>query len=60
MANKSPTVRLIQDIYEDLMERSKENREAILTIKSKVEDEISSLRNMTYQVFGGEDGKKRH
>ena len=57
MANKSPTVRLIQDIYDDLMGRSKENREAILTIKSKVEVEISSLRNMSYQLFGGADGK---
>ena len=55
--NSSPTVRLIQDIYEELLERSTENKEAILNMKATIHREIASLRNMTYQLFGANIGK---
>lgn len=51
-------MRLIKEIYEDLLLRSNENKEAINDIKDTIHNEISSVRNITYQMLGENGGKK--
>ena len=51
VTSKSPSIRLIKDVYEDLLARSKENRNSILDIKARIDDELSALRNITYHTY---------
>ena len=52
-ANKSPTFRLIQQIYDDMIKRSTDNKASIESIQGSIEGEISSIRNFTHQMTGG-------
>ena len=52
-ANKSPTLLLIQEIYDDMVEKSKENKIAIENIQGNIEKELSSLRNLTLKSNSG-------
>ena len=50
-------MRLIREIYEDLLRRSNENKEAINEIKDTIDNEISTVRNITYQMLDKNGGK---
>ena len=55
-ANKSPTFRLIQQIYDDMIKRSNDNKASIESIQGNIESELSSIRNFTRQSTDGEKG----
>ena len=50
-------MQLIQEIYDDMVEKSKENKIAIETIQGNIEKELSSLRNLTLKSNSGKDIK---
>ena len=55
-ANKSPTFRLIQQIYDDMIKRSNDNKVSIESIQGNIESELSSIRNFTHQMTEGGKG----
>ena len=55
-ANKSPTFRLIQQIYDDMIKRSNDNKVSIESIQGNIESELSSIRNFTRQSTDGGKG----
>ena len=59
-ASKSPTFRLIQEIYEDMIKRSNDNKISIEAIQENIENELSSIRNATRQMTSGSLGNQRN
>ena len=50
---------MIQEVYEDLLKRSNQNNIAIQNIQDTIENEVSEMRNLTYQMLG-ENGGMSH
>ena len=55
--NKSPKLRLIQEIYEDMIRRSNDNKVSIEAIQGNIKNEISSMRNFTHQMTENRRGR---
>ena len=57
LPNKSPTVRLIQEVYEELKRQTDENKGSILEIQKDLQNELLIVKNFTSKIIKREKGK---
>ena len=57
MPNKSPTVRLMQEVYEELKRQTDENKVSIVEIQKDLQNELLIVKNFTSKIIEKEKGK---
>ena len=57
MPNKSPTVRLMQEVYEELKRQTDANKASIVEIQKDLQNELSIIKNFTSKTIEKEKGK---
>ena len=57
LPNKSPTVRLMQEVYEELKRQTDENKGSILEIQKDLQNELLIVKNLSSKIIEKEKSK---